>query len=44
MTNIPGVFAAGDVVSGPKTVVEAVAYTKKVAEKLEQYCLAKRAE
>ena len=38
MTNIPGVFAAGDVVSGPKTVVEAVAYTKKVAEKIEQYC------
>ena len=44
MTNIPGVFAAGDVVSGPKTVVEAVAYTKKVAEKLEQYCLEKYAE
>ena len=41
MTNIPGVFAAGDVVSGPKTVVEAVAYTKKVAEKIEQYCLQK---
>ena len=41
MTNIPGVFAAGDVVSGPKTVVEAVAHTKKVAEKLEQYCLEK---
>lgn len=44
MTNIPGVFAAGDVVSGPKTVVEAVAYTKKVAEKLEKYCLEKCAE
>ena len=41
MTNIPGVFAAGDVVSGPKTVVEAVVYTKKVAEKLEQYCMEK---
>ncbi len=38
MTNIPGVFAAGDVVSGPKTVVEAVAYTKTVAEKIEKYC------
>ena len=38
MTNIPGVFAAGDVVSGPKTVVEAVSYTKKVADKIEQYC------
>ena len=38
MTNIPGVFAAGDVVSGPKTVVEAVAYTKMVAEQIERYC------
>jgi glutamate synthase (NADPH/NADH) small chain len=38
MTNIPGVFAAGDVVSGPKTVVEAVAYTKKVAEQMIKYC------
>ena len=38
MTNIPGVFAAGDVVSGPKTVVEAVAHTKKVAEQMVKYC------
>ena len=38
MTNIPGVFAAGDVVSGPKTVVEAVAHTKKVAEQIIKYC------
>jgi glutamate synthase (NADPH/NADH) small chain len=38
MTNIPGVFAAGDVVSGPKTVVEAVAHTKKVAENIMEYC------
>jgi glutamate synthase (NADPH/NADH) small chain len=38
MTNIPGVFAAGDVVSGPKTVVEAVAYTKRVAEQMMKYC------
>ena len=42
MTNIPGVFAAGDVVSGPKTVVEAVAHTKKVAEHIMQYCYNKR--
>ena len=41
MTNIPGVFAAGDVVSGPKTVVEAVAHTKKVAEQMMQYCYEK---
>lgn len=38
MTNIPGVFAAGDVVSGPKTVVEAVAHTKRVAEQIIKYC------
>lgn len=38
MTNIPGVFAAGDVVSGPKTVVEAVAHTKMVAEQMVKYC------
>ena len=38
MTNIPGVFAAGDVVSGPKTVVEAVAHTKKVAQNMVDYC------
>ena len=42
MTNIPGVFAAGDVVSGPKTVVEAVAHTKKVAEQMIKYCYEKR--
>ena len=41
MTNIPGVFAAGDVVSGPKTVVEAVAHTKKVAEHMANYCYQK---
>ena len=42
MTNIPGVFAAGDVVSGPKTVVEAVAHTKKVAEQMATYCYENR--
>lgn len=42
MTNIPGVFAAGDVVSGPKTVVEAVAHTKIVAEQMMKYCYEKR--
>lgn len=41
MTNIPGVFAAGDVVSGPKTVVEAVAHTKRVAEQMVNYCYSK---
>ncbi len=42
MTNQPGVFAAGDVVSGPKTVVEAVVYTKMVAEQIEKYCYENR--
>ncbi len=37
-TTRPGVFAAGDVVSGPKTVVEAVAFTKIVADEIEAYC------
>ena len=44
MTNIPGVFAAGDVVSGPKTVVEAVAHAKKVAEQMMKYCYEKKAD
>lgn len=42
MTNIPGVFAAGDVVSGPKTVVEAVAHSKRVAEQMVKYCYERR--
>ena len=36
-TDTPGVFAAGDIVSGPKTVIEAVAFTKRVFEKMEEY-------
>ena len=36
-TNTPGVFAAGDIVSGPKTVIEAVAFTKRVFAKMEEY-------
>lgn len=40
-TSRPGVFAAGDVVSGPKTVVDAVAFTKIVADEIEQYCINK---
>lgn len=43
MTNIPGVFAAGDVVSGPKTVVEAVAHSKKVSEQMIKYCYENKA-
>lgn len=38
-TNMEGVFAAGDVVTGPRTVVEAVAFSKNVADAIEQYCM-----
>ena len=36
-TDTEGVFAAGDIVSGPKTVVEAVAFTKKVFSRMDKY-------
>ncbi|MEG0571337.1 MAG: FAD-dependent oxidoreductase, partial [Oscillospiraceae bacterium] len=41
MTSTPGIFAAGDIVSGSKTVVEAVAFSKKVVKQIEQYILKK---
>jgi NADPH-dependent glutamate synthase beta subunit-like oxidoreductase len=34
-TNVPGIFAAGDVVSGPRTVVEAVGFGKEVARSID---------
>lgn len=34
-TNVPGTFAAGDVVSGPRTVVEAVGFGKEVARSID---------
>ncbi len=37
MTTVPGVFAAGDVVTGPKTVVHAVAGAKQAAEGMLRY-------
>ncbi|MEG2045023.1 MAG: FAD-dependent oxidoreductase [Clostridia bacterium] len=37
MTSMSGIFAAGDIVSGPRTVVEAVAFSKKAVEQIEQY-------
>lgn len=40
-TKIPGIYAAGDIVTGPRTVVEAVAFAKKVADEIERYCLHK---
>ena len=36
-TSIPGIFASGDAVKGARTVVEAVAYSKKVAEAMHEY-------
>lgn len=36
-TTHPGIFAAGDVVLGAKTVVEAVAYSKIVVEAMDRY-------
>lgn len=36
-TTRKGVFASGDVVTGARTVVEAVQFTKKVAEAIEDY-------
>ena len=37
MTSRPGVFSAGDIVTGARTVVEAVALSKKVAVSIEEY-------
>lgn len=41
-TTREGIFASGDVVTGARTVVEAVANTKKVAEAIDHYCQLKR--
>lgn len=40
-TSRPGVFASGDVVVGARTVVEAVAYSKKVAQAMHEYIQSK---
>ena len=36
-TTWEGIFASGDVVRGAKTVVEAVAYSKHVADAMDEY-------
>lgn len=36
-TNVPGLFAAGEAVSGPRSVVEAVAMGKKAARSIARY-------
>ncbi len=38
-TQKEGVFAAGDVVTGPRTVVEAIAFTKRVEQAIDEYCM-----
>ena len=37
VTNVPGVFAGGDVIRGPSTVIEAMADGKKAAEAIAKY-------
>ena len=37
VTEIPGVFAGGDIVTGPATVIEAVAAGKRAAESIDRY-------
>lgn len=41
-TSMEGVFAAGDAVSGPRIVIEAVAGGLKAAESIDRYCRTKR--
>jgi heterodisulfide reductase subunit A len=36
-TSIPGVFAGGDVVTGPSSVIEAIALGKEAAESIQRY-------
>lgn len=36
-TTMPGIFASGDVVTGARTVVEAVNYSKEIADTMDQY-------
>ncbi len=43
-TSRPGVFASGDVVTGAKTVVEAVRFSKKVVEAMDSYMKGEAAE
>ena len=38
MTTMPGVFAGGDVVRGPDTVIQAIADGKRAAAAIDKYC------
>lgn len=42
-TTMDGIFASGDVVTGAKTVVEAVKYSKMIADTIDKYVQNKRA-
>lgn len=42
-TTMEGIFASGDVVTGAKTVVEAVKYSKMIADTIDKYVQNKRA-
>jgi len=37
ITEVPGIFAGGDIVTGPATVIEAVAAGKRAAESIDRY-------
>ena len=41
-TTREGIFASGDVVLGARTVVEAVKYSKQVAEEMDEYLMKRR--
>ncbi|TET62785.1 MAG: hydrogenase, partial [Candidatus Stahlbacteria bacterium] len=43
-TNIPGVFAGGDAIRGPSTVIEAMVDGKRVAETIDKYIRADKSE
>ncbi|OLS28437.1 MAG: Sulfide dehydrogenase subunit alpha precursor [Candidatus Heimdallarchaeota archaeon LC_2] len=43
-TNIKGVFAAGDAVSGPRTAIEAIDQARKAAIAIDEYLIGKKPE
>ncbi len=43
-TNVPGVFAGGDAIRGPSTVIEAMADGKKAAEAIDKYVKGEKIE
>jgi glutamate synthase (NADPH/NADH) small chain len=42
MTNIPGVFAGGDIVTGAATVIEAMGAGKRAAQAIDAYLSARK--